>query len=141
MTLNHKWKEIDISLPECACTPVHNCLSCTHIGIFWRENYTMKLNNATLINDLRWLKTNKILQHRIHAYIRNLHMYKRSTSYCVKKSIHFSPSHFHGNFCYWNFSSCETSHSTSIMESVVPPLPIFLSSCCMCVGRRVGCKV
>ena len=86
-------------------------------------------------------QTNEILQHKIHAYNRNLHMYKMSMSYCTKKSIHFLTSHLHSDFCYSNSSSCESSFFTSIMESLVQPSPIFLSSCCMCLRWLVGFKV
>ena len=76
----------------------------------------------------------------IHAYQTEIFMYM-SMTYCIKKLIHFLPSHLHGVFfCNCN-SSCESSISTSIMDSVDPLAPNCLSLSCMRFGLFVGCKV
>lgn len=108
---------------------------------FLTRNLEKEIEHRCLDQWSKVAQKNERLQYKIHAYNRNFHMYKMSTSYCAKKSIHFLPSHFHGDFCCCNSSSCETSVFTSIMESLVPPSPIFLSSCYMCLGWLVGCKV
>ena len=94
----------------------------------------LQLNRIYMKSCIKIFNINTCIQPKC-AYV------QRIISYCVKKSIHFFRSHLHGDFCCCNTSSCESSIFTSIMESIVPLVPIFLSSCCMCFGRPVGCKV
>ena len=70
-----------------------------------------------------------------------IYVQRKCMPYLVKKSSHFLPIHFNGDFSCWTSSSCESSWLTSMMEYLIPFSPIFFSTCFKSFGWVVGCSV